>query len=123
MESCLMCTVKHVYTARAKYNEIHHGYPERFFEALGELAEAANECQKDFPMVAATIRDQRLQWEQDCNIVPNWSLLANLIAFTMQKVGKLPRHFLEHVMGLRCGMTCDSCVAARRGRNDNDKEH
>lgn len=118
MESCLMCTVKHIFSARAKANEIHHGYAERFFSALGELAEAANECAKDFPAVAAFIRDQRLQWEQDCNTVPNWTLMANQIAYTMQKAGKLPKHFMERVMGLQCGMRCDSCDAAVRGRED-----
>ena len=121
MDSCLMCVVKHVFKARAKSVEITMGYPERYFSALGELAEAEAECVKDYPMLATYIRDQRLQWQTDCLKVPGWRNLAYCISMKLMEANKLPAHFLsecERVVEERrgCGRLCDVCPAKKRGR-------
>ena len=119
-ESCLMCVAKHLGQARALSLEICKGYPEHYFFALGHMAEAEDECVKEFPRLAAFIRDQRLQWQQDAGVVPYWKFLMDFVFVKMDKAKTLPRNWQPEnprwCLGNSCGMNCNQCPAAKRGR-------
>ena len=119
-ESCLLCVAKHIGQARALSLEMSKGYPHHYFFALGHLAEAEDECIKDFPNYAAFIRDQRLQWQEDACRVPSWTAMIGLIVFRF--IGKNdPAHFTRKVFGF-CNGTCKDCPAQKRGKNHDKRQ-
>lgn len=91
------------------------GYPHHFFFALGHLAEAEDESVKQFPKLAAWIRDQRLQWQEDAAYMPMWGMMIALVLWEMRKLGKLPKNYEQFTVG-PCNVGCLDCPAAKRGR-------
>lgn len=60
--TCLDCTRKHIGQASILVEESATGdYPEHFWLAMGHMAEAESECMKDFPELAAYIRQERIE--------------------------------------------------------------
>ena len=57
--SCPYCVRKHLASARAWISESNR-YPERAFEAEGELSLAAQECGRSWPLVADRIEQARI---------------------------------------------------------------
>lgn len=51
--------------AQAKKNEIKAGYPDHYWLALGEMAEAETELISEAPVLAERIRLARKTWEAD----------------------------------------------------------
>lgn len=58
-ESCLFCVSKHISQAIVLMQEAYAGYPLHRWLAIGHLAEAEAESQKDFPLLAIMIRETR----------------------------------------------------------------
>ena len=86
-DTCLQCCAKHLGQARALLLETCKGYPEHYFFALGHLGEAEDEVVMRWPALAAFIRDQRLQLEDDAGYreVMPWSLMFIQVAEYMQR--------------------------------------
>jgi hypothetical protein len=90
-ETCLACTCKHIARARAFACEI-SGYPHHFFWGLGELSHAEDESGRDYPALAAFIRDVRLQWQQDAAFKVPWNYMVDRVIEIMTHERTLPRN-------------------------------
>ena len=76
-EPCLDCVRKHLSQALVVMGEVHQGYPEHKWVVVGHLGEAADECIRDYPELAAEIRRHRLAYMKDVNYtVPVLDLIA-----------------------------------------------
>jgi len=64
-DSCLNCVRKHLSQAEVLMGEAVQGYPEHRWLAIGHMGEAADECCKDFPKLAAEIRKHRTRYMAD----------------------------------------------------------
>lgn len=61
--SCLCCAKKHISKAIILFAEAKLGYPLHFWLALGNLSEAEDECVRDYPKLARSIREARIKIE------------------------------------------------------------
>lgn len=79
-DSCFDCTRKHLAQAAVLNLEYRTGdYPVHKWYAVGHLAEAADEIIKEYPAIAATIRDMRIAYmEEDTDF--NVSSVIELIS-------------------------------------------
>lgn len=64
-DSCLDCVRKHLGQASALMAEVRQDYPAHRWLAVGHMAEAAEECVKDYPKLADEIRKHRLRYMMD----------------------------------------------------------
>lgn len=63
MEACLMCALKHIAKADAKFDEVRLD-PEQYgwtvWKVVGHMSEAEDHLRADYPQIAACIRRERL---------------------------------------------------------------
>ena len=89
---CLNCVRKHLGKAEAKFNEFLRGdYDEHFWLAIGEMAEAEDECIVEYPQLAALIREERIKaMEEDDYFVDIVALIRETtkLAILETKKGK-----------------------------------
>lgn len=64
-DSCIDCVCKHLSQALVLMQEVHQGYPRHHWIAVGHLGEAADEAIKEFPKLAAEIREHRIKYMAD----------------------------------------------------------
>lgn len=61
-DSCLDCVRKHLSQALILMQEVHQGYPQHRWIAIGHMGEAADEALKEHPKLADEIRKHRLKY-------------------------------------------------------------
>lgn len=59
-DSCIKCALKHLAQARVLLLEKEKGYPAHYWFAMGHLAEAEDELQREYPEFMEIIRGERL---------------------------------------------------------------
>ena len=76
-DSCLNCVRKHLSQALILMQEVHQGYPQHRWIAIGHMGEAADEALKDHPKLADEIRKHRLKYMASADYeVPIMDLVA-----------------------------------------------
>lgn len=90
LPSCLLCAVKHVSRAKILMGETFLGYPEHFFDALGELSMAETELVDEFKPLAGEIRAERLKLQDDAAYVIVWRKLYDGLLREMILAGVMP---------------------------------
>ena len=77
--TCLECTGKHLAQASELIKESKTGYPSFHWYVIGQLAEAEEECVREHVDLANEIREHRVAWTDDHDIViPFEELLAKI---------------------------------------------
>ncbi len=84
--SCLKCAMKHITQSSILLAESEKGYPNHYWYALGHLAEAEDELVKDFPELANTVRNVRIDLEKDENHKPDYESLMNMVTLKLNEV-------------------------------------
>jgi hypothetical protein len=64
-DSCLDCVRKHLAQAEVLMGEARQGYPLHRWRAVGHMAEAGDECCKDYPKLSSAIRKHRIKYMAD----------------------------------------------------------
>lgn len=68
--SCPNCSMKHISNAIVLLNESKMGYPAHRWLAIGHLDQAAEEILRDYPIIANTIRNIRLELMENPDKIP-----------------------------------------------------
>jgi len=100
-ESCLLCVLKHLGQAAALMSETRQDYPAHRWLAVGHMAEAAEECCKDYPKLADEIRKHRLRYMTGLDyVVPIVKLIemASKLAEDVGGCGRLGEDDVSRVL-------------------------
>jgi hypothetical protein len=100
-----MCAAKHVARAKVLMGETFLGYPEHYFDALGEMSMAETELVQSFPDVAATVRSYRLLLQDNALAEINWWPMYNALLDAMRDSGNMPKGLTSN----RCGVKVTPC--------------
>lgn len=77
--TCLECAGKHLAQACELTKEMKTGYPSFHWFVIGHLAEAEEETVRDYPELANEIREHRVAWTEDNDVViPYEELLGKI---------------------------------------------
>jgi len=78
--------------------EVKQGYPEHKWVVVGHLGEAADECAKKYPELAAEIRQHRLAYMQDVNHdIPVMELIAKASGMSESLLSESPKEIMQSV--------------------------
>ncbi len=78
--SCVLCSLKHISTARVLLEEARNGYPAHYWHALGHLCEAESELLEDFAPLAAKVREERKRLERTPQFPLDFDSLVVLVS-------------------------------------------
>lgn len=85
--SCLNCARKHLAQAEILLHESKQGYLEHFWLCMGHMAEAADELLRDYPDLAADVRNERKLLEDDPDYqVPIMDLIERVSKVAAEEV-------------------------------------
>lgn len=114
--SCLSCVRKHLAQALVLMGEVRQGYPAYRWIAIGHMAEAGDECCKDYPKLAAAIRAERLKYMAD----PDYAVpVMKLIEKASNLVNESADDFYAGMAGMAgTGWKADAQKAAAEKKAD-----
>jgi hypothetical protein len=126
-KSCLACVRKHLAQALVLAQEAQQGYPTHRWIAIGHLGEASDESVRDYPELAAEIREHRVGYMADPDYdVPFLELIEKATALAGEAVSEQmtahERDALERCIAKGDEGCADSIVKAVRKREGLERQ-
>lgn len=91
--TCLECAGKHLAQACILTKEYKTGYPSFRWFVIGHLAEAEEETVRDYPEFANEIREHRVAWAEDQDVVIPYEVLLGNVDVLLEELAREIREY------------------------------